>query len=160
MKNKLLYLKHNGPEHILVFAPTRSGKGVSLVVPTLLSWLESCVVLDIKVENWSLTAGWRKRYAGNVCLKFDPAATDGSSVKFNPLSEIRLNTPKEVGDVQNIVTMVVDPDGKGLNDHWSKTGHALLVGSVLHCLYLAGKQGRVATLEQVADLLSDPANPC
>lgn len=158
MKGKLLYLRHNGPEHILAFAPTRSGKGVGLVIPTLLTWTESVVVLDIKGENWALTAGWRKKYAKNICLKFDPAAIDGS-VKFNPLSEIRLRTLHEVADVQNIVTMVVDPDGKGLNDHWAKTGHALLVGAVLHSLYVESKKGKMATLAGVADLLSDPEKP-
>ena len=44
-------LRHDGPEHVLVFAPTRSGKGVSLIVPTLLTLAESCFVLDIKGEN-------------------------------------------------------------------------------------------------------------
>lgn len=53
------YLRHDGPEHILTFAPTRSGKGVGLVVPTLLSWPASVVVHDIKGENWTLTASWR-----------------------------------------------------------------------------------------------------
>ena len=51
------YLRHEGPEHVLNFAPTRSGKGVGLVVPTLLSWPASAVIHDIKGENWSLTAG-------------------------------------------------------------------------------------------------------
>ena len=55
-----LYLRHNGPEHIMVFAPTRSGKGVGLILPTLLAWEGSSIVLDIKGENWALTAGWRK----------------------------------------------------------------------------------------------------
>ena len=130
--NNQHYLRHNGPEHVLAFAPTRSGKGVGLVIPTLLSWEQSCVVLDIKGENWALTSGWRKKHANNLVLKFDPSAPDDSSVKFNPLEEIRLGTDHEVSDVQNIVTMIVDPDGKGLNDHWAKTGHALLVGAVLH----------------------------
>src|SRR5690606_24917740 len=51
------YLRHDGPEHVLTFAPTRSGKGVGLVVPTLPSWPASAVIHDIKGENWSLTAG-------------------------------------------------------------------------------------------------------
>jgi type IV secretion system protein VirD4 len=50
------YLRHDGPEHILAFAPTRSGKGVGLVIPTLLAWEESAVVYDIKGENWAKTA--------------------------------------------------------------------------------------------------------
>ena len=64
------YLRHDGPEHVLCFAPTRSGKGVGLVVPTLLTWPGSAIVHDIKGENWTLTAGWRARF-GRVLL-FDP----------------------------------------------------------------------------------------
>jgi type IV secretion system protein VirD4 len=158
-RGAIRYLRHDGPEHVIAFAPTRSGKGVGLVIPTLLSWPHSVVVHDIKGENWALTAGWRKTHAGNVVLKFDPAASDGSSVKFNPLEEIRLGTDHEVADVQNIVTLIVDPDGKGLNDHWAKTGHALLVGAVLHALYKAQAKGETATLRGVADLLSDPIRP-
>lgn len=146
------YLRHDGPEHIMAFAPTRSGKGVGLVLPTLLSWLASVLVYDIKGENWALTSGFRKSI-GQTCLKLEPTATDGSSVKFNPLQEIRLGTDKEVSDVQNIVTMIVDPDGKGLNDHWAKTGHALLVGAVLHVLYAEPDK----TLAGVANFLSAPS---
>lgn len=73
------YLRHNGPEHVLAFAPTRSGKGVGLVIPTLLSWPHSVVCYDIKGENWALTAGWRQQYARNQALKFDPTAHDGFS---------------------------------------------------------------------------------
>lgn len=150
---KMHYLRHNGPEHVISFAPTRSGKGVSLVLPTLLSWPHSALVYDIKGENWALTAGWRRKEAGNHVLKFEPTATDGSSVAFNPLEEIRLGTEREVSDVQNLVTMVVDPDGRGLNDHWAKTGHALLVGAVLHVLYAE----RDKTLSGVAQFLSEPS---
>ena len=64
------YLRHDGPEHVLCFAPTRSGKGVGLVVPSLLTWPGSAIVHDIKGENWSLTAGFRARL-GRVLL-FDP----------------------------------------------------------------------------------------
>ncbi|MFG1289890.1 type IV secretory system conjugative DNA transfer family protein, partial [Xanthobacter versatilis] len=64
------YLRHDGPEHVLCFAPTRSGKGVGLVVPTLLTWPGSAIVHDIKGENWQLTAGFRARH-GKVVL-FDP----------------------------------------------------------------------------------------
>lgn len=150
---KIHYLRHNGPEHTISFAPTRSGKGVGLVLPTLLSWPHSALAYDIKGENWALTAGWRQKEAKNHVLKFEPTATDGSSVAFNPLEEIRLGTEREVSDVQNIVTMIVDPDGRGLNDHWAKTGHALLVGAVLHVLYAEKDK----TLSGVANFLSEPS---
>ncbi|MCB0068373.1 MAG: type IV secretory system conjugative DNA transfer family protein, partial [Caldilineaceae bacterium] len=48
------YLRHDGPEHVMCFAPTRSGKGVGLVIPTLLTWPHSAVIHDIKGENWQL----------------------------------------------------------------------------------------------------------
>ena len=61
---KVSYLRHAGPEHVLTYAPTRSGKGVGLVIPTLLSWKHSTIVADLKGELWALTAGWRKVGAG------------------------------------------------------------------------------------------------
>jgi type IV secretion system protein VirD4 len=149
------YLRHNGPEHVLTYAPTRSGKGVGLIVPTLLSWGASAVVTDLKGELWALTAGWRKKYAGNTVLRFEPATADGS-VCWNPLDEIRLGTEYAVGDVQNLVTLLVDPHGKGLESHWQKTAFALLVGVILHALYKAKEDGAAATLPAVDAMLADP----
>ena len=145
------YLRHDGPEHVMTFAPTRSGKGVGLVVPTLLSWPHSVVVHDIKGENWQLTAGWRERFS--YCLRFDP--TDALSAAYNPLMEVRRGT-HEVRDVQNIADILVDPEGAlERRNHWEKTGHALLVGAILHVLYAEPDK----TLRGVANFLSDPAQP-
>jgi type IV secretion system protein VirD4 len=155
---RLHYLRHDGPEHLAAIAPTRSGKGLALVNTTLLSWPHSLVVNDQKGELWHLTAGWRKKHANNKVLKFDPASPEGS-IAFNPLAECRVGTPYEVADVQNTVTIMVDPDGKGLADHWAKTSHALLTGLVLHLQYIAMKEGKDATLPEVAFALSDPARP-
>jgi type IV secretion system protein VirD4 len=142
------YLRHDGPEHVMAFAPTRSGKGVGLVIPTLLSWPESAVIHDIKGENWQLTAGWRQRFS--YCLLFNP--TDPASARYNPLLEVRKG-PNEVRDVQNIADILVDPEGSlERRNHWEKTGHALLVGVILHVLYAEGEK----TLARVAAFLSDP----
>ena len=145
------YLRHEGPEHVLTFAPTRSGKGVGLVVPTLLSWPASAVIHDIKGENWSITAGWRSRFSH--CLLFNP--TDATSAAYNPLLEVRRGA-HEVRDVQNIADILVDPEGAlEKRNHWEKTSHALLVGAILHVLYA----GEDKTLRGVANFLSDPASP-
>jgi type IV secretion system protein VirD4 len=154
-KGNFYYLRHSGPEHILTYAPTRSGKGVGLVVPTLLSWPESCVITDLKGELWALTAGWRKQHAKNKVLRFEPAANNGG-VCWNPMDEIRVGTEAEVGDVQNLATLIVDPDGKGLESHWQKTAQALLVGVIIHALYKAKLEGAPATLPEVDRLMSDP----
>uniref|UniRef100_UPI0035CBBC43 conjugal transfer protein TraG n=1 Tax=uncultured Sphingomonas sp. TaxID=158754 RepID=UPI0035CBBC43 len=142
------YLRHDGPEHVLAFAPTRSGKGVGLVVPTLLSWTGSTVIHDIKGENWSLTAGWRSRFSH--CLLFNP--TDPHSARYNPLLEVRRGA-EEVRDVQNIADILVDPEGAlERRNHWEKTSHSLLVGAILHVLYAEEEK----TLARVATFLSDP----
>ena len=150
-KHERDYLRHDGPEHVLCFAPTRSGKGVGLVVPSLLTWPGSAIVHDIKGENWTLTAGYRARH-GRVLL-FDP--TNAKSAAYNPLLEVRRGE-WEVRDVQNIADILVDPEGSlEKRNHWEKTSHALLVGAILHVLYA----GEDKTLAGVAAFLSDPKRP-
>jgi type IV secretion system protein VirD4 len=145
------YLRHDGPEHILCFAPTRSGKGVGLVVPSLLTWPDSAIVHDIKGENWMLTAGFRERH-GRVLL-FDP--TNEASAAYNPLLEVRRGE-WEVRDVQNVADVLVDPEGSlERRNHWEKTSHSLLVGAILHVLYAEPDK----TLAGVAAFLSDPKHP-
>src|SRR3954468_13194895 len=145
------YLRHDGPEHVLCFAPTRSGKGVGLVVPTLLTWPGSCIVHDIKGENWTLTSGFRAQH-GRVLL-FDP--TNSGSAAYNPLLEVRRGE-WEVRDVQNVADVLVDPEGSlERRNHWEKTSYALLVGAILHVLY--AEQDK--TLAGVASFLSDPKRP-
>lgn len=146
-----LYLRHDGPEHVLCYAPTRSGKGVGLVIPTLLTWPGSAIVHDIKGENWELTAGYRSGFSR--VLMFDP--TNAASAAYNPLLEIRKGE-WEVRDVQNVADVLVDPEGSlEKRNHWEKTSHALLVGAILHVLY-AGKD---KTLAGVGAFLSDPKQP-
>jgi type IV secretion system protein VirD4 len=145
------YLRHDGAEHVLCFAPTRSGKGVGLVVPTLLTWPGSAIVHDIKGENWELTSGFRARH-GRVLL-LDPTNTTSSA--YNPLLEVRKGE-WEVRDVQNVADVLVDPEGSlEKRNHWEKTSHSLLVGAILHVLY--AEQDK--TLAGVAAFLSDPRRP-
>lgn len=150
-RGKLQPLLHDGPQHVLGFAPSRSGKGVGWVIPTLLSWPHSVVVNDIKGENWALTAGWRKHGLGSTCLRFDPTCRDGAAARYNPLLEVRRG-PQEIRDVQNIADMLVDPDGDGAKDHWDLTAQEVLVGTILHVLYAVPRKN----LRGCLDLLTDP----
>ncbi len=153
------FLKDDSKSHILAFAPTRSGKGVSLVLPTLLDgWRESALVYDPKGEAWALTAGFRQSGFGHRVYKFDPAGTGTDIAKFNPLAEIRVATEHEVADCQNVAQILVDPEGKGLDDHWDRTANALLAAVILHVCYVAHHNGTTATFGDVERWFGDPGD--
>jgi type IV secretion system protein VirD4 len=116
------YLRHNGPECVLCFAPTRSGKGAGLDIPTLLTWPSSNIVYDIKGEDYQLTSGFRARFW--AVLLFGP--TNPESAAYNPLREIRKGDC-EVRDAQNIADILIDPEGAlERRNPWEKTSHWLL----------------------------------
>jgi len=84
---------------------------------------------------------------------FNPV--DTRSAAYNPLLEVRRGA-QEVRDVQNIADILVDPEGAlERRNHWEKTSHSLLVGTILHVLYACEDK----TLSGVASFLSDPAQP-
>ncbi|MFZ4071808.1 MAG: type IV secretory system conjugative DNA transfer family protein [Caulobacterales bacterium] len=129
----------DGPEHQLLIGASRSGKGRGHVVPTLLAWPRSALVLDVKGEladgddrhGFPGTAGFRETL-GPV-LRFAP--TRAESAAFNPLFEVRRGA-NEVRDVQNIVEIIVDPAGDGRHqDFWDRSAKQVLVGVILHVLY-------------------------
>jgi type IV secretion system protein VirD4 len=143
-------LFEDGDTHTLLFAPTRSGKGVSIVIPNLLQWQGSALVVDVKGELFQLTSGYRSRELGNRCLRFDPTLSE--SARYNPLAEIRLGTLHEVRDAQNVADILVDPNGDRTRSHWDRTAHALLTALILHVLYTQPEK----TLGGCASFLSRP----
>jgi type IV secretion system protein VirD4 len=90
-------LVFGGPEHVLLYAPTRTGKGVGVVIPNLLTWPDSVVVLDVKRENWEASAGFRATH-GQAVFMFDPLDPDGRTARFNPLGHIDRADPIAVLD--------------------------------------------------------------
>src|ERR1700744_3782753 len=154
---KLRYLRHNGPEHVLAFAPTRSGKGVGLVIPTLLAWSESAVIYDIKGENWTKTAGFRANQ-GHLCFKFSPVEEKASS-RFNPLGEVRLFTLRDVSDAQNIANMIVRTGEDSPQErYWQDAAASITTGMILHVCYEAALTARVACLADLADVFTRPGS--
>ena len=149
------YLRHNGPEHVLAFAPTRSGKGVGLVIPTLLAWSEWAIVYDIKGENWARTAGFRHK-SGHLCFKFSPVEQNASS-RFNPLAEIRLFTPRDVSDAQNIANMIVRTGEDSPQErYWQDAAASITTGMILHVCYEAALHGRIACPADLAHTFTIP----
>jgi len=146
---------HVGETSTLMVAPSRSGKGISTVVPTLLSWGGSVIVFDPKAENWHVTAGLRRRFSHT--LRFSPVIKD--SVHFNILSEVR---PGEnaVRDAEIIADILTAPQNesvaKGENQqHFIDTAKNLLTGAILHVL--ASPEISDKSLGGVLDFLSSAA---
>lgn len=157
-KGTMHYLRDSGPSHVLCFAPTRSGKGVGLVLPTLLSWKHSAIIADLKGELWHLTAGWRKKYANNKVICFKPGSPKGSA-KWNPFDEIRIGTAYETADISSLSQIIVDPEGKGLEDHWARTANDFLSGCITHLLYKREREGTPANMNALDRMLADPLLP-
>lgn len=127
---RLLY--SNGPSHVLLAAPTRKGKGVGTIIPTLAGgWRESVVVYDIKKENWEKTAGFRRKFSH--VIRFEPGAD--YTARWNPMLEIRPGK-NDTKDVQNFVTILSNLGVKEEREpHWRLAAEQLLVGVILHVLY-------------------------
>lgn len=138
------YLMFGGQQHAIISAPTRSGKGVGIVIPNLLNWPESVVVLDIKQENWDVTSGFRKKH-GQECFLFNPAAADYRTHRYNPLAYISSDPNFRIDDVQKIANMLF-PDVQGTDVIWTASPRSLFLGIVL---YLAESPNKPVTLGQV-----------
>ncbi|MGH2379008.1 MAG: type IV secretory system conjugative DNA transfer family protein, partial [Candidatus Limnocylindria bacterium] len=150
------YLRSSGTHSVFVQGPPRSGKGVGIVVPTLLTWPGAAIVHDAKGELWGLTAGYRAAPDGlaNRCLRFDPTNAADGSARYNPLLEVRPG-PEEVGDIQNIAGLLADPHGQvrvsSASEEYFRTNARRLIGAtILHVLYAEPDK----TLGRVTSLLS------
>lgn len=121
------FIQFDGTEHVLLEAPTRAGKGVGVVIPNLLTWADSVVVLDVKQENWEKSAGWRKSL-GHQVLLFDPLDPQGRTARYNPFSHINRGDPVEVIDeLQKIAAMLWPPPANG-ESFWMDSARTAFIG--------------------------------
>lgn len=151
-KNK--FLEFYGNEFTFVAAPTRSGKGVSIVIPNLLHYRDSVVVLDIKNENWDLTAGFRSQYQ-DVYL-FSPSADDYCSHCYNPLDYIDRAETKRMSGLQNLANILYPTVGvDGNTAYFNSMAQSLLIGTIL---YMMETPDRPCTFAEALKLLR-PAKP-
>jgi type IV secretion system protein VirD4 len=106
------FLSLPGQLSVMLSAPTRSGKGVSVVIPNLLNWPDSLVALDVKGENFAITAGYRAAH-GQAVYAFSPFDASARSHRWNPLSTVRTNPLHRVGDLLTIGQVFFPNDGSG-----------------------------------------------
>lgn len=152
-KHKNKFLQFFGNEFVSIGAPTRSGKGVSIVIPNLLTYTDSVVVLDIKMENWNLTAGFRAKY--QKVFLFAPRAEDGCSHCYNPLDYIDRDETRRMSDIQNIAGIfyqVEDPK----DAFWQNQAQRIFTGLVL---YMMETVSRPCTMSELIKLATPTGKP-
>ena len=150
-----LLLRLGGEGHVLTVAPTRSGKGVSCVIPNLLDHPGSALITDPKGENYAVTAKWRRR-AGHDVFALDPFGLVDQHASYNPLDLIDVSTDDALDDARMLADMLVLPEGKEAADQsfWNEEARGLLTGLILHVA--SDPRPEVRTLAEVRDLLTQP----
>lgn len=140
------FLEFGGQQFAMLAAPTRSGKGVGVVIPNLLNWHDSAVVLDVKQENWDLTSGFRHHVGRQDCYLFNPVARDFRTHRWNPLAYVDRHNPTFAMDDINTIGDMLFPDQAGTDVIWTATPRALFTGIAL---YLAETPDKPFTIGQV-----------
>ncbi|MBU9413505.1 type IV secretory system conjugative DNA transfer family protein [Burkholderia multivorans] len=146
------YLRFAGQQFVLLAAPTRSGKGVGIVIPNLLSYEHSAVVLDVKQENFAVTAGFRAKH-GHAVYLFNPFAEDFRTARYNPLSAIS-DGIFQVGDILAIGYALYPPGGH--DSFWNDSARNLFLGLTLLLCELRDARAKGGALDLNRDLPDYP----
>jgi type IV secretion system protein VirD4 len=149
------FLRLDSDGHILTVAPTRSGKGVSCVIPNLLDHAGSALITDPKGENYAVTSSWRRR-AGHDVHALDPFGLVDQLAAYNPLDLVDITSLDAVDDARVLADMLILPEGKEAGDQsfWNEEARGLLTGLILHVA--SSPQPELRNLTEMRDLLTQP----
>jgi len=151
-------LRFAGEGHVLTVAPTRAGKGVSAVIPSLLDYRGAVLVTDPKGENYAVTARWRAETLGHTVHAFDPFDVAGGKATYNPLDLIDAASAEAVDDARLLADMLVLPGAReGEQAFWNEEARGVLTGLILHVA--ANAPAEMRTLTHVRELLTAPPEP-
>jgi type IV secretion system protein VirD4 len=120
----------DGQQGVALAAPPRAGKGTGVVIPNLLNWPDSVICVDIKRENWTLTAGFRAAN-GQECFLFDPFSEEGRTARWNPFFYVSEDPIRRVNDLQRIAEMLY-PDPPNVDPFWTASARSLFLGIALY----------------------------
>ena len=125
------YLMARGQQFILLAAPTRSGKGVGVVIPNLLNYPDSVVVFDLKLENFRFTSGFRFRHGHKVFL-FAPFSEDRRTHRWNMLDAVSRDPHFRIGDILAIGQVFYPGDCDPREKFWNDNARNLFLAFVLY----------------------------
>lgn len=138
--------------HVMTCAPTGSGKGIGAVIPNLLEYPGSALVLDIKGENYAVTAQARESMGHKVYV-LDPFGVTDRADSFNWLGMLDVASPDVVAQASGLADMLVVSEKGG--DHWDETAKELLRGLLVHVASLPAERAHMGELRR---LITGPAN--
>ena len=147
------FLMMDAAKFVMLIAPTRSGKGVGTIIPNLLNWNQSVIVVDIKGENFDVTSGFRSKH-GQQVFKFAPFDENFQSHCWNPLSYVSRDEKYVVGELQSIGYMLY-PKKEGDGAFWNDGARNLFVGVSLYCM----ESGYTLTIGEVLRRSSGNGRP-
>lgn len=148
-----------GESHTLIVAPTRTGKGTRVIIPTILRYLQSMVVIDPKGENAAVTGGVCCRqgevYVLNPWNMLDQKLqkTGVTTARLNPLDVIQANDPNAVSIAHSLAETVTKRSGDPKNTYWEGNAAAILTAVML---YLADAPDEALTLARVREIITLP----
>lgn len=139
----------NGFEHVLVFAPTGSGKTRSIGIPNLFQYPYSVVCNDVKLTLYKTTAHYRQTVLKQKCYCWAPTKADGKTHRYNPLSLISEDKRLRITDIQRIAHILI-PDNKKSDPIWQQASRKLFKTLLL---YLLDTPEHPSTLGEINRLL-------
>lgn len=155
-------LQYTGDRHLLTVAPTRSGKGVSSIIPNLLTYEGSAVVIDPKGENAMITAARRGKGdktrgiqgMGQTVHVVDPWGITGlKAARFNPLDWLNPADPDVNENAMLLADSIITPHVGGHDQFWDEEAKALLMGILLWVALDESEKGN-RTMGRVRDIIS------
>lgn len=138
--------------HVLTVAPTRSGKGIGAIIPALLEYPGSVICLDIKGENYAVTARRRGELGQEVCLVDPFGLTGGQVARFNWLDFINPASPDCVADAATLADLVVVRNSENSDPYWDDAAANLLQGLILFAATLPEDQRNMGTVRALLTL--------
>lgn len=157
LNNSRSYIGYGDDRHIVTIAGSRSGKGTSLIVPNLLHYSGSVVVIDPKGENASLTAKYRAEVLGQHVIVLDPFGVSGVEEDylgaFNPLSTLDINDPDIVDEATSLADAIIMRGKSNTDPHWDDTARMVIKAAILFVLVSEPPQAQ--TLVRVKELITE-----
>lgn len=122
--------------HLVTVAPTGAGKGVSCIIPALLTWRGPAIVIDPKGENYAVTAA-RRRAMGQRVHVLDPFGVTGciQRASLNPFDMLGPLSSATVDDMQMLAEACVQEKVLGTHNdpYWDNRAEQLIVEAIRYC---------------------------